>query len=133
MKWLLALFFMATPAFAQYPVGTWPIGTAPTVIIPATSMAVSVTGPTIPVWSLDNLDFQAVWTGTPIGVFSVQVSEDGINWDTLPLTPAIGPGGGPGHATADLSVVGAPYVHFVYTSGSGTGTLVVTAFGKVHQ
>lgn len=128
-KWLLSLLFSTQGLAASYP-----IGQTPTVIVSACDMSqATCTSPSISIWSVSNLDFQAVWTGTPTGTFTVEISEDGIIWDNLPLSPTLSAAGAGGHATAELSVVAAPYVHFLYTRASGSGSLTVTAFGKVHQ
>lgn len=101
---------------------------------------------------LDNIGLQFVWTGTPVGTFSVQVSADYApggevgsgpanpgNW--IPLTLSYWNGtmfvtgtsiptsvGSPIYL--DLDFLSAPWIRAVYTNTSGSGTLTATITGK---
>lgn len=92
---------------------------------------------------VDNIAYQMVWTGAPVGTFAFQVSQDYEpgkgpnsepanpgNWITLPVTPAIIASGSPDIAFVDLNQMGASYCRVVYTKTSGTGTLNIFVTAK---
>lgn len=92
---------------------------------------------------LDNVGYQVVFTGAPVGTFSVQISADyqpgkspnsnpinAGNWITLPLSPAITASGSGDAAFIDLNQLGAPWIRLVYTKTSGTGTLQAYVMAK---
>lgn len=81
------------------------------------------------------------WTGSPVGVFSVQISNDysenpdgtvknAGHWTTLPLTSTITATGTPDNASVDIVTEGNS-VRLVYTFTSGTGTLNALITGAV--
>lgn len=81
------------------------------------------------------LSIQAVWTGTPTGVFALQASFDGQQtWTTIPGAAAeftansqAQPAGGASSAVWNWSNVPGNLVRLLYTATSGTGTLTVRA------
>jgi hypothetical protein len=74
---------------------------------------------------------QAVWTGTsPIGVLSVLVSNDGINFDEDPEVTPINISGNSGSALVKIANCSYPWLQLSYVGASGTGTLTVTVSGK---
>jgi len=118
-----------------------------TVLIPfklvsGQSMASTVTSAAVNVQYLDNIAFQAIFTGTPTGTFSVQVSLDhqenfvgtGVvtpgTWTNLTLSPVPAATGAAGSVVIDLNQISAPWVRLVYTPTSGTGTLNAYVSGK---
>ena len=76
---------------------------------------------------MDNVSYQAVYTGTAAGTFDVEVSHDGVNYSPLGLAVAVS-GGSP--QFIDVNQTGAAYIRFTYTRVSGTGTLNVTVTAK---
>ena len=91
----------------------------------------TVTSPSTFVANLDNVGAQVVFTGTPTGTLSVNVSNDDMDYDSLTFDPALTqPTGAPLKYAIDLNQLPWPYLKFSYTNASGTGTLNVTIFGK---
>lgn len=83
---------------------------------------------------------QAIWTGTPTGVFVVKGSLDykpnpagGVlvagTWDPLSVSLSA-PAGAAGHSSLDIGLTGFPFLQVVYTNATGTGALSVMAFSK---
>lgn len=106
----------------------------PVHVINAVSMGSNITSSAIEVKNQDNVGLQLVWTGAPVGVFSVQISlnhkedlEGNIvvagTWATLPLSPSIAAAGSADNAYIDINQTSAQYIRLVYTRTSGTGTL----------
>lgn len=85
-----------------------------------------VSSPTV-VKYMDNVSYQAVYSGTAAGTFDVEVSHDGVNWSPLGLAVPLS-GGSP--QFIDINQTGAAQVRFVYTRASGSGTLNVTVTAK---
>lgn len=78
----------------------------------------------------DNCGFQLIWTGTPTGVFVIQVSLDyqsGTNlgtWSSLTLDPVpTAPSGSAGNTYIALADVASPWIRVFYDFTSGAGTL----------
>jgi hypothetical protein len=99
-------------------------------LINAESMGASVTSAPVYVEHLPLVLLQAVWTGTPVGNFTVQYSADvgtdsagtGVtNW-TTDSDSTIAAGGAAGDLAYDIET-SAKWVRLVYTRTSGTGTL----------
>lgn len=95
----------------------------------------------------DNIFYELVWTGSPVGTFQVQVSADynpgtpqsdgaydNGTWTEIPVTDQSGNApaaqGQDGQVVFDLSQISAPWVRVVYTNASGTGTLNGWVAGK---
>lgn len=109
----------------------------------------SVVGPWLNIEGLDNIGFQAVWTGGT-GTFLVEVSEDkGVCSDdtgllapdgrlgpsalTLPASMVVAaalPAGTAGNFYFDFNQITATWIRFSYVKTSGTGTLNVGASAK---
>lgn len=81
-----------------------------------------------------NAAIQLDWTGTPIGVFDVQVSinhtqdKDGNvqvlgTWDSLPLSANVSANGSGDTAYIELDGLSAPYIRVIYAAVSGSGVL----------
>lgn len=103
-------------------------------LINAVSMGATITSAAQRVVTQDNIGIQLIWTGTPVGTFSVQVSVDhqqppqddytiAGTWTNLPLSAVITASGSGDNAYVDLNQLSAPYYRIVYTRTSGTGTL----------
>lgn len=82
---------------------------------------------------MDNVCYQCNFTGSPVGVFNVQVSNDGVNWATI-VPPAPNAAGFPTSAGSpviiDVNQTSAAKSRLVYTASSGTGSLTVLVSGK---
>ena len=115
-------------------------------LVNAQSMATSITSPASFINTLSGISYDVSWTGSPVGTFSVQVSNsytqnpDGSvanagNWTTIPSSGFIGtlpaPSGSAGNGFIDVVGTEAAAVRLVYTAVSGSGNLTVYPAGKV--
>ena len=81
----------------------------------------------------DNIGFQLVWTGTPVGSFSAQMSFDheeqnGVvvtpgNWIDIIQSTVITASGSADKGIMNLTQLTAPWIRVKYTATSGTGVL----------
>lgn len=71
----------------------------------------------------DRIMYYAVWTGTPQGNLSVQVSNDKKNWRTLPIDPSLDLIGVADSAFIDISNVCWKYCRLSWSFTGGVGTL----------
>lgn len=91
----------------------------------------------------DNNSYELVWTGSPVGTFNVQVSQDYApgtgpnsdpinpgNWTDVVLSVPVVATGSANYAYIELTQLSAPYMRISYTSVSGTGTLNAYVTGK---
>lgn len=116
----------------------------PIVIIPAT--ANNMTGTSVLTSLVADMrqrhasSFQMIWTGTPVGSFSIQGSLDYAEnsagavmtagtWNDLGITVSA-PAGSASAVVVDISLTGIPYMRLVYTNASGSGALKALVFGK---
>lgn len=87
------------------------------------------------------MSYTIVWTGTPEGVFTVEVSNDYVpansdkpayagNWVALTLSETVEAVGDAGSAFIDIDIMGAAWVRLKYTSDTGDGACVATFAGK---
>ena len=100
----------------------------------------TVSGPWVYVHDISvGLAFQAVWTGTPTGTFTVNVTQDanpanitvlGPTALTIPSSPSPNPAGSAGSFVFYLSGLTTPWVQLTYTNSTGSGTLNVGVSGK---
>ena len=103
----------------------------------------SLTSAITAVQMVDNISYQFVFTGTPTGTFTIEVSADYEpgrspnsepanpgHWDTLPITPALLALGTDGSIFVDLNQMGAPYIRAVYSRTSGTGSVDIFITAK---
>ncbi len=106
------------------------------------SMAADVTSPVTNIKDQDNVGFQVIWTGVPVGTFAVEVSNShaqdsqGVvsnagTWSALTFDPPLAAAtGAAGDFFIDVNQAGAAWIRFKYTATSGTGTLNVWLSGK---
>lgn len=73
---------------------------------------------------IDNIGLEIAWSGTPTGVFSVLVSNSGINWNALTFSPILSqPAGSAAGMFVDLTQLAAKYILLKYVNSSGSGSL----------
>lgn len=109
-------------------------------------MATQIISPVTFIGQIPGLSYDLLWTGAPVGTFSVQVSNTyrqdaaGIvvnagNWNTLPPSAFTGtypvPAGTPGNGFLDVVGTEAAWVRLVYNPVSGSGNLTVVPAAKV--
>lgn len=77
----------------------------------------------------DNISIQLIWSGTPVGVFTVSISnnydpntERGV-FDIIPLSPTIMANGAADSAFLDGNQLSGVYLKLNYTFISGNGVL----------
>jgi hypothetical protein len=84
-----------------------------------------------------NYSIQMVWTGSPIGNFTLEVSNDSgpyegvitpsspgvVNWDTY-VGSTVAAGAGSGSWLYDVTLTGVRWVRLVYTATASVGSLV---------
>jgi hypothetical protein len=85
----------------------------------------------------DNVSYEMDFTGTPMGTFSVQVSNSydpitnpNATFIVLSLSPAPVASGSSGIIGIDINQSGFKYIKLVYTNASGTGVLNAFISGK---
>lgn len=103
----------------------------------ATSAAASITTAPTGIQYLDNVTFQANFTGSPVGVLTVEVSLDynqdaegnvtnAGHWVTVQSTPGTDASlavSGANSYVFNCTQLGAPWARLKYTRTSGTGTM----------
>lgn len=112
-------------------------------ILAAADMSVDIVGPITAIQMTDNIAYQFIFTGAPVGTFNIQVSLDyepgrspnsepanAGHWDNLTITPAMVAAGTDGSIFADLNQLGSAYIRATYTATSGTGSLDIWVTGK---
>src|ERR1700743_876235 len=74
--------------------------------------------------------FEAIWTGNPVGTFSIQGSLDNVNYyDTG--SAVTNPAGSPGSYLENLGFpAGFRYIRLQYTNISGSGSLTINGMAK---
>lgn len=84
----------------------------------------STTSTVTEVQNMDNIGIVMNWTGTsPVGVVTIQVSNDQLTWASLDFGSAIAVSGDTGNNVIDIAQLPYSYLRAVYTKTSGTGTL----------
>jgi len=92
--------------------------------------------------NITDIGYDISWTGTAVGVFSVEISNtyslnaagavlSAGNWTPLTLSGAVNPAGVTDNGFIDIQGVSAFAIRLVYTSTSGTGTVNAVVTGKV--
>jgi hypothetical protein len=104
-------------------------------------MATPVTSAVTNIEFLDDIGIELDWTGSPSGTFAVQVSisyaqdqngnvTNAGNWNAITLSPVPTASGTSGSYYIDIFGISSPWIRFVYTPTSGTGTLNAYICGK---
>jgi hypothetical protein len=92
-------------------------------------MSADVVSPSTNILYTDRVGFQISYTGSPTGVFSVQVSNDESIWQDLTLSVAIEAAGSADNHYIDAET-SARHIRLKYTRESGSGTLQVSLVAK---
>jgi len=89
------------------------------------NMSGNLTSQNVELEFMDNIGIHVVWTGTPTGTLSVQISLDPTNlgWVSIPFTSPTQPSGSGGSDYFEVNQSTAAYVRLIYTAASGSGTL----------
>lgn len=98
---------------------------------PSTSMTQNLISEMFDIGNAGSYAFQAVWTGSPTGTFSIVGSLDGINFN-IPIYSIL-TGGVSGNVTYDLFGTSVGALKGVYTFTSGTGTLSMNGSKKIQS
>ena len=78
---------------------------------------------------MDNIAYQCVFTGSPVGTFNVEVSLDGVNYAPISPTGINVSGGSP--QFIDVNQTSASQIRCTFTAGIGsTGSLNILASAK---
>jgi len=80
---------------------------------------------------MNNIGIQIVWTGSPLGEFQVQLSNNRTDWEVLPLAPVPYADKSAGSHYLDLNTLASVYIRLAYIAGSGSGTLNSTITAKI--
>jgi hypothetical protein len=113
----------------------------PDQIIVDGDMSADVVSLAISTMNQDNIGFHLAWTGSAVGVFSIEVSANhkqdrsgnissAGTWVTIPLSSPITAANTPDDAYIDLNQLSAPWIRVKYARTSGTGSLGVYIVGK---
>lgn len=109
-------------------------------------MSGTITSPATIIKNIPGISYDLVWTGTPTGVFTVQVSNtyqlgaDGKvisagSWTVLPQSSFQGtyptPSGSSGNGFLDVVGTASYAIQLVYTPSGGSGSLTVVPAAKV--
>jgi hypothetical protein len=98
-------------------------------VVDAASMDADITSQVIDVRLQYGFTAFAAWTGTPTGTLKIQASPDGIN-NWLDIGVSVSPAGSAASWFSNQQWQFYPYLRFVYTRSSGTGTLNLWFTGK---
>lgn len=117
-----------------------------TPIVNAVSMASTITSPVTFLKGLSSFGYDVTWTGTPTGVFLVEVSNtyaqsptgtitSAGSWTTLPAASFEGtypvPSGSASNGYLDIVGTSAAFARLVYSPSGGSGNLTVVISGRV--
>lgn len=115
----------------QYNIPAYPL-------IPAQAVSADVTSAVTNIFNVDDIGYQAHWTGTLVGTFYVQLSLDydprfpnNATWTSMTLDPVPAAAGSAGDAYIDITQISSKWIRlfFDYTSGSGNLTVYFVAKG----
>lgn len=103
-------------------------------IIQAASMVSAVTSVAQNIQNQDNVGVQLVWSGSPMGLFDFQISNDAFitsngqiinpgTWTSLPLSPTITAVGSPDIAFIEFNQMTCIFMRIIFNPAGGSGTL----------
>jgi hypothetical protein len=99
-------------------------------VITAEDMSADITSLPSVVTSLDNIAYQVVYTGSPVGVFNVEASLDGTNWTVLVFEAEINTTNSPSPFLININQLPYAQVRLTYTADSGSGSLSAMVMAK---
>lgn len=108
-------------------------------LLSSQSLAATFSSSPVSIQYMDNICLLIYWaaTGTPIGTFTIEVSNDynpithvDGHWDALVLSTPLTATGAAAQFTIDMNQLGASYMRVTYTRTSGTGTANATLTAK---
>lgn len=104
----------------------------PIILFSAHAMTSSFNSSAIGINWEDNIGLQWTWTGTPTGVFTIQVSMDPtlLGWISLPTTGYAQPAGSGDTFGVDFNQTAFAYIRLAYTATSGSGSVTCKIAGK---
>lgn len=97
--------------------------------IVAGDMSGTITGPSTNILYTDRAGFQIVYTGSPTGSFSIEVSNDETTWQAVALSTGVSAAGSADNHFIDVETA-SKFIRLVYTFSSGTGSLNVHITAK---
>lgn len=113
----------------------------PSPVLSAASMATDLTSDITILAQKTGASYDLVWTGAPVGTFSVEISNSvtqgsdgaitGGNWTPVTLSTAITAAGTADNAFINLAGLEAYAVRLVYTRTSGSGSVTALICSKV--
>ena len=92
-------------------------------------MSSNITSSSTNILHMDRVGYQLVWTGTPTGDFSVEVSNDDSTWQAISFDTTPDAAGSAGSHFLEIETA-AKFIRLKYTAGSGSGTLQAHITGK---
>jgi hypothetical protein len=101
-----------------------------TVLSAGDASTASLTSSVTNVQFLDDISYQAIWTGTPTGTLKIQASLNNTDWFDLANTFTSVPAGSASNSGVNLPTIAYPYLRAVYTKTSGTGALTFLICAK---
>ena len=99
-------------------------------VIDSPDMTVSITSRPTVVLGQDNVSYQVSYTGSPVGEFFVEASNDGINWASLTFVTPITTGGSPNPFLININQIPYAQIRLRYAPDSGSGTLSAVVAAK---
>lgn len=107
---------------AALPTGSTPSG----VVAGAMASTNVIYSQIIDVSVMDNIGLELTWSGTPVGVFEVQVSNSGAHFYSLTFDPVLTqPAGSAGGYVVNIEQQAFKYIMLKYANTSGSGSLFV--------
>lgn len=99
-------------------------------VLTAGDMSTSLTTLVTSVGATDNVAYQLVYTGSPVGTFLVEASINGTDWSALTFSTAITTSSAPSGSLININQIPYRQLRLRYVPTSGTGSLTVWFEGK---
>jgi len=92
-------------------------------------MSADIFGEAVKIEGVDNILIQVSWVGNPVGVLTIEVSNDGLIWIQTEAAASKEPAGADEAAMIGLET-SAAFARLVYDPTGGTGTMKAHFVGK---
>ena len=102
----------------------------PYLVLNGGDMSGDITTADTTVTNTDVVGYHLTWTGTPTGVFEVQATVNGTDWQALSLSPTPQATGAAGGTLISLNQIPYNKVRVFYDRTSGSGSLTVWIMTK---